>query len=129
MAEDNRNKDDGGKKGGTEFRVPPRTYILWIAILGAIPLLMVFKNTGPTQADLLNQVQFTQYVRSNLVVEGKIIYDAQNVYLQDVEGKYKKYSADGKFEIRPFRARVRLTDRYEDELRKLEIFEVRQVST
>ena len=72
MADDNKIREDGPKKGGGEFRVPPRTYILWIAILGAIPLLMVFKNRGPTQADLLNQIQFTQFVRSNLIVSGKI---------------------------------------------------------
>ena len=30
------------KKGGGEFRVPPRTWILWIAIIGAIPLLFLF---------------------------------------------------------------------------------------
>ncbi|MEY2407781.1 MAG: cell division protease FtsH [Verrucomicrobiota bacterium] len=128
MPEDHRPKDDGGKKG-TEFRVPPRTYILWIAILGAIPLLMVFKNTGPTQADLLNQIQFTQLVRSNLVLQGKITYDPQSGFLQDVEGKYKKAMGDGKFDERNFRARVRLTDAYENELRQMELFEVKQVST
>ena len=39
MSDENRNDDRNGKKGG-EFKVPPRTYILWIAILGAIPLLV-----------------------------------------------------------------------------------------
>src|SRR6188474_1793525 len=53
MAEDNKNRDDGKKNG--EFRVPPRTYILWIAILGAIPLLMIFRNAGPAQAERLTQ--------------------------------------------------------------------------
>jgi len=44
MAEENRPKDDGGKKG-TEFRVPPRTYILWIAILATV--VLVEKLAGP----------------------------------------------------------------------------------
>ena len=45
MSDDNKNRDEdrGGKKNG-EFRVPPRTYIIWIAILGAIPLLMPAPN-------------------------------------------------------------------------------------
>ena len=43
MSDENRNDDRNGKKGG-EFKVPPRTYILWIAILGAIPLLLLFKD-------------------------------------------------------------------------------------
>src|SRR5436189_241084 len=38
MAEDNKEKKSG------EFRVPPRTWILWIVIIGAIPLLFLFKD-------------------------------------------------------------------------------------
>ena len=75
MAEDNKNPNEGRKNG--EFKVPPRTYILWIAILGAIPLLMVFKNSGPSQVDRLTQVQFMQMVESNLVTKGVIIYDPE----------------------------------------------------
>ena len=124
MADDNKLREDGPKKGG-EFRVPPRTYILWIAILGAIPLLMVFKNRGPTQADLLTQIQFTELVRSNAITKGKIIYDPQVGYLHDVEGKYKKPNG----EERDFRARVRLTTKFEDELLATNLYETKQPNT
>ena len=41
MPEDNKSKgDDKGRKNG-EFKVPPRTYLLWIAIIGLIPLLVM----------------------------------------------------------------------------------------
>src|SRR6266508_114756 len=128
MADDNKIRDDGPKKGG-EFRVPPRTYILWIAILGAIPLLMVFKNRGPTQADLLTQIQFTQLVRSTNIINGKIIYDPQSSYLHDVEGTYKKMIDETRFEKRPFRARVRLTEKFEDELLATNLYETKQPNT
>ncbi len=129
MADDNKLRDDGPKKGGGEFRVPPRTYILWIAILGAIPLLMVFKNRGPTQADLLNQIEFTKLVRSNLIVRGKIIYDPQSSYLHDVEGRYKKVLGEGRFEERDFRARVRLTEIFENQLLETNVYETKQPNT
>src|SRR5258706_90459 len=35
------NEQDPKDKRNSEFRVPPRTWILWIAILGSIPLLIV----------------------------------------------------------------------------------------
>src|SRR6185369_123413 len=115
MAEENRPKDDGGKKG-TEFRVPPRTYILWIAILGAIPLLMIFRNAGPAQADRLSQIQFQQLVDSNLVTKGLIIYDPQSAWIHEVQGEYRKPLGDDKFETRTFVSRVRLTEKIENQL-------------
>src|SRR5882672_3205275 len=89
MSDENKNRDEdrGGKRNG-EFRVPPRTYIIWIAILGAIPLLMVFRNTGPASAELLNQIQFQQKVESNQIARGIIIYDPQSPYLHEVRGWY-----------------------------------------
>ena len=125
MAEDNKNPNDGRKNG--EFKVPPRTYILWIAILGAIPLLMVFKNSGPSQVDRLSQVQFIQLVESNQITKGVIIYDPQSMWIHEVQGEYKK--APGDKETRPFTARVRLTDKVEDKLMDAQVFETRQPNT
>ena len=125
MAEDNKNPNEGRKNG--EFKVPPRTYILWIAILGAIPLLMVFKNSGPSQVDRLTQVQFMQLVESNQVTKGVIIYDPQSMWIHEVQGEYRKEAGDK--ETRPFTARVRLTDKVEDKLMDAKVFETRQPNT
>src|SRR5438552_18570478 len=96
MSEDNKNRDDdrGGKRNG-DFRVPPRTDIMWIAILGAIPLLMVFRNTGPSSAEILSQIQFQQKVESNQVASGTIIYDPQSPYMREVRGLYYKTDKNG----------------------------------
>jgi len=125
MAEDNKNPNEGRKNG--EFKVPPRTYILWIAILGAFPLLMVFKNSGPSQVDRLTQIQFMQLVESNLVTKGVIIYDPQSAWIHEVQGEYKKLAGDK--ETRPFTARVRLTEKVEDKLMDAKVFETRQPNT
>jgi cell division protease FtsH len=136
MAEDNKNDDRGGKKNG-EFRVPPRTYIIWIAILGAIPLLMIFRNTGPTSAELLNQVQFQQKFESNQIANGTIVYDPQSPFLSEVRGWYFKEDESGKrvddssgkpVKV-PFVAKVRLTEKTEDRLLQTGLFETRQPNT
>src|SRR5262245_13619204 len=96
MSDNNRKKNDEGndRKGG-EFRVPPRTYLLWIAIIGAIPLLMIFKSSTSNQADSLTQSEFISKVDSNLIASGTIIYDPQSPYLHEIRGKYYKLDADG----------------------------------
>jgi cell division protease FtsH len=139
MSDDNKNRDEdrGGKKNG-EFRVPPRTYIIWIAILGAIPLLMVFKGAGPTSADILSQTQFMQAFASNQIVQGTstIAYDPQSL-LHEVRGKYYKtdkagirLEAGGKTaDPVPFVAKVRLTDSFEDRLLQSGLFETKAPNT
>ena len=44
MADDNKYSDDDKNPRKGEFRVPPRTWIVWIAIFGGIILLMLFKE-------------------------------------------------------------------------------------
>jgi cell division protease FtsH len=136
MAQDNKNEDRGGKRGG-EFRVPPRTYIIWIAILGAIPLLMVFKNNAPSPVAVLSQVEFQQKVDSNQIAQGTITYDPQSPYLQRVEGKFYKTDASGKrltengklAPPEPFVAKVRLTEDLENRLLDTGLFETKQPNT
>jgi cell division protease FtsH len=137
MSDENKNRDDDRGKRGGEFRVPPRTYIIWIAILGAIPLLMVFKNTGPTAAEQLTQTQLQQKVASNLVVSGTIIYDPQSPYLHEVRGKYLRTDKNGvrlEADNKPldpvtFVSKVRLTEKFEQQLLDTGVFETRQPNT
>ena len=83
MAEDNK-KDP--KKGG-EFRVPPRTWILWIAILGAIPLLFFFKDPRDNK-ERISQTKFLEYFQAGLIKEGYIWFNIQDPLLQDITGLY-----------------------------------------
>jgi len=51
MSDDNkRNDDEKNPKKAGEFRVPPRTMVVWIAILGGIVLLMLFRDKMDTPA-------------------------------------------------------------------------------
>ena len=117
--QDRRNDGDNG-----EFRVPPRTWILWIVIIGAIPLLMMFKDrmdSGPTR---ISQSQFQELVDSNLIVKAFINYDVQNPLTQQVVGEYRKEPKDAK--PTPFQAEVRLFDELERKALVSGRFEVRR---
>jgi hypothetical protein len=91
MSDDNRNRDDDKtpKKGG-EFRVPPRTMVVWIAILGGITLLMLFKDKMESPGDIIKQTKFMQLVDSNQIISATINYNPQGSYLREITGKYWK---------------------------------------
>ena len=60
MSDENKHSEDekNSKKGG-EFRVPPRTWVVWIAIFGGIILLMLLKERqvlSPEQRVKLNKL-------------------------------------------------------------------------
>src|SRR5436190_12731064 len=85
MSDDNKKEP---KKGG-EFRVPPRTWILWIAILGAIPLLLLFKDPRDNKG-AISQAQFLEYFHAGAIKDGVIWYNIQDPLLQDITGHYVK---------------------------------------
>src|SRR5215204_2138916 len=117
MADDHKSKgDDKGRKGG-EFRVPPRTYLLWIAIIGLIPLLVIFKQNATNQGQQLTQYQFVQMVTNDLISKATITLDPQQPFSRDIRGKYFKVDGDGKKILEngrpielPFYTQVFLTD-------------------
>ena len=129
MADDNRYSDDdkNPKKGG-EFRVPPRTWIVWIAIFGGIILLMLFKERMDTPGDLLTQHRFQELVDSNLIVKATVNYSPQSASLNEIIGTYYRVDGDRKSEA-PFRAKVRLTPKLEEKLYTLPQFEPHEPNT
>src|SRR4030095_11575947 len=119
MADENLNDD---KKKGGEFKVPPRNYILWIAILGLIPLLMLFRNNATSQGEALKLNQFLEKYERGNIASGTINYDPQSP-LQEIRGKYYATDAEGNRVMengRPkevaFTANVRLPNNLEEKL-------------
>ncbi|HVV73518.1 MAG TPA: AAA family ATPase, partial [Verrucomicrobiae bacterium] len=115
MPDDNRYNDDEKNSKRGEFKVPPRTWLVWIAIFGGIILLMLFKEKMDTPGDLLSQSQFWMKVDSNLIVRATINYSPQDTALNEVNGIYYKMQDDRKVEA-PFRAKLRLTPSMEEKL-------------
>jgi len=128
MADDNRyNDEDKNSKKGGEFKVPPRTWLVWIAIFGGIILLMLFKERMDAPGELLSQSRFWQLVDSNQIASAIINYSPQNPSLNEVVGKYYRDS-DHKAEV-PFRAKVRLTPNMEEKLYQKSQFEPHEPNT
>ncbi len=95
MPSDNNNDNDRNEKRGGDLRVPPRTWMLWIAILGAIPLLMMFRDKAETKYQTISHLDLLQSVASNRVAEATIIHDVQSP-LYEIRGKLVDVGADGK---------------------------------
>src|SRR5262245_12570506 len=116
MPDDNRyNNDDKNSRKGGEFKVPPRTWLVWIAIFGGIILLMLFKERMDSPGEMLTQYRFQQLVESNQIAQATINYSPpQSAALTEVIGKYYRDN-DRKNEV-AFRAKVRLTPKMEEKL-------------
>src|SRR5213593_970984 len=95
MPDENKLNEDKNPKKGGEFRVPPRTWIVWIAILGGIVLLVLMKDKWEAQGENVPQWRFMQLVDSNAIVEAKVYYSPQNVLLTEIVGKYRLLDKDG----------------------------------
>jgi len=114
------------KKGG-EFRVPPRTWILWIAILGAIPLLVLFKDPRENK-ETLSEPQFMELLRSGAIQKGVIWIDPQWGASREISGTYAK-NENGATVQRKFSVLVDLDDELNKELRDSQKFERKKPNT
>src|SRR5512144_1169127 len=126
MADENKYSDDekNSRKSG-EFRVPPRTWVVWIAIFGGIVLLMLFKDRMEPPGDVLNQYTFQQLVEANQISKATISYNPQDPDLREVTGKY----VNSNKVLTAFRAKVRLLPELEKKLLASDKFEPRQPNT
>ena len=102
--------------------------VVWIAILGGITLLMLFKDRMDSPSEFLNQYQFQQKVESNQIVQATINYNPQSPDLREITGKYSKTENDRTVEL-PFHAKVRLYPELEKKLLSLKQFEPREPNT
>jgi cell division protease FtsH len=120
MSDENKNSGSGKKEKGGELRVPPRNWLLWILILGSIPILMILQSKKDTDHNSFNRDKLKFLVSKGLIVEGTIHYNPQSSLLQEITGKYYKHDADGtrvEGELPvPFKLKTRLNDKLEDEL-------------
>ena len=96
MADENKmNSGDKEPKKDGEFRVPPRTWIVWIAILGGIVALMYTKDRFSTPENSISQHQFVQKMLSNEVVNATINFTPQGLPSAEIVGKYYELNENG----------------------------------
>jgi hypothetical protein len=77
------NVPPGARPG--DFRVPPRTWIIWISIFGGIILLMLAREPMDSPGEILSQHAFQRLVDEKLIARATIKYNPQNVALTEME--------------------------------------------
>src|SRR5882672_7040917 len=137
MSDDNKySEDDKNPKKGGEFRVPPRTWVVWILIFGGIITLMLMRDRWESQGDVITQFKFQQLVESNQVEHAIINYSPQPASLTEVSGKYYQVDSEGKHMKKgeadmliPFRIKARLTRSLENKILAQPQFELKEPNT
>src|SRR5512132_2916865 len=112
MSDDNKFTGNGrNEKQSSEIRVPSRNWLLWILILGCIPLLMIFHDRRESRYAKISRQQLISLVESNEVHEGVINYNPQSSVLNEVTGWYygKKDPATGAQTPIRFKVKTRVT--------------------
>ena len=123
MADDNKSNDkDKNPNPGGEFRVPPKTWIVWTAIIATLVALVMMKSKYDNVADpMLFSEKFLGLLESNLVASASVNFNPQTHPVEIVEGFYYKTDAAGKKtdEKVPFRTKIFLTEKIQDQLNHL----------
>ena len=123
MADDKHNGNGKNDKKGSEIRVPPRTWLLWIGIIALVPLVWKFHSQVETKYRTPSYVEFINLVTNNLVAHGTINYNPQSEYgLREVTGRYFEAGKNGEktevpFKIKP-KSPSKLKPRFRPNFRK-----------
>jgi cell division protease FtsH len=96
MSDESRSPGNGKhERKGNELKVPSRNWLLWILILGCIPLLMVLHDRKESNFELISRQKLSQLVENDLVAEGVIVYSPQSSSLTEIKGKYIRTDSHG----------------------------------
>jgi len=124
MSDENKiNNDDKDSRKNGEFRVPPKTWIVWIVIIGGILALVLFKNQMTPPAESIKPQEFLALVESNAIESATINFSPQSP-IYDITGRYKasvEKPADpkGGVTLIPFHVKMLLTDSMIEKLESL----------
>jgi len=130
MSDENKyNSDEKDSKKSGEFRVPPKTWIVWIVIIGGILTLVLFQKRLAEPQDILKPQEFWAKFDSNLISEATV-NPSQQSPIFDVVGKYQDVEKDGtKSALKPFHAKMLLSDKQIDKLSGYANIEVKEANT
>lgn len=133
---DKKNESDKNDRNDGDFRMPNRTWLVWLIILGTIPLLMVFKDRADTAAKVMTYTEFVQKFESNQITSGVILFNPQSPDLREITGKFFKTTEKGDRILEggkpvevPFHIKTVLPDKLRDKLLESGKFEAREPNT
>mgnify|MGYP000280094825 CR=1 FL=1 len=127
MSEERNNENRRSERRGGDGRVPPRAWLLWLAILSVIPLLVFFKDRTEARYRQLTHTEFLELFRKDQIAEGVIHYNVQSP-LREITGKIADPDGGAKGGI-PFRLETRVSEALEEQLLNSGRFKVAEPST
>ncbi len=90
------NENPSNDNNGGDMKVPPRTLLVWIAILGIIPLVMFLHDQEERRGQrTMSYNDFAYIVTNDLVISGKIMFNPQSPELKEIVGTYKEFTPNG----------------------------------
>ncbi len=93
MANENKS-GDGGKNN--DFKASVRPWIIWLAILGFVPILIMLRDRAEPRRLNLTYTEFIGHVEADRIVSGEIAYNPQSSDLRLITGRLKKLTKDNK---------------------------------
>ncbi len=131
MSDENKiNNDDKGKNG--DFRVPPKTWIVWIVIIGGILGLFLFRNNMTPPVDAIKPQEFLAKVDAGLIDSATVNFSPQSP-IYDIVGKYRSLEKPGDPKgsgtVVPFHVKMILTDSIAEKILKLPNVEIKEPNT
>ena len=96
MSDSNRTPDSGKKEPQEDFKSGARPWLIWLAILGAIPLLILFRNQNEVKVRVLSYPEFIQKVEKKLIRNGIITYNPQTSDLREITGTFVEVDSNEK---------------------------------
>jgi cell division protease FtsH len=98
----NKPSDRDPKKPAGGFKLPPTTWMAWIAIIGSILALMLLKDHMTTETGNLSQADFFKLFQSNMIAQATVSFNPQTEPLTEITGSYYQTGTDGKKVEVPF---------------------------
>ncbi|HEY3853636.1 MAG TPA: ATP-dependent zinc metalloprotease FtsH [Verrucomicrobiae bacterium] len=117
MPDQKRPEPDRNEKKNSELRLPPRTLLVWIAIIAVVSVLMLVRNGAETQVEELGSFKdLTDKLTNGLIVpgSGRIIYGLQSPDIKRISGSYYGLDKDKKKVQIPFKLETPLTEKKTD---------------
>jgi ATP-dependent Zn protease len=107
----------------SHYRIPARTWIVWLSVFCGIGFLMLMRNRWQSETESMSQHRFEELMDGGRIIQASVTYDNQSP-LNEIYGIY----ADGQKKI-PFRTKVRMTGNLEERLFSMPQFEAHQTNT
>ena len=138
MAESNPKPDNGKNDPNDEFKagMRPWTLTVWLILIGALILGIMFRNQTEVKAKTLGYLEFIQKVDDKLIRHGVITYNPQTSDLREISGTYVELSESGKAKLVdgkesevPFKIKIPVTDKLVEKLLGSGLFVAKEPNT